>query len=356
MNQPASVAIPVNPAERSVIERDVPFIAIPCLLTRGAIARRRSGWRTSRSAPARSSGDAWRLPATDASVVTAHQSPDERQGPAAMSTRPAGIPVRSAVTRTGRDSRSCTRIGSGCRKRRSAGAAVPLPASPSRDAAVCWRASRCVDDGRGVLHRERRHRERTRAMRVEDAGGAAAILSHERGQPCHERGQLLGRGQRALEQRELQHAPGVGSTRTITPSMPGAGRMRFEVEQRQRSQHARIADGRRQLQAPHVRLARDQPQARGRGRPPPGRAARGARTPGRAGARARTTTARVLRWATRDRGAPRRSSSGTSGTSGPVSSPRASRCTPNAGLAEARRELRRGQRRQVAERPDAPSR
>ena len=39
----ASVAIPVDPAERSVIERDVPFIAIPCLLTRGAIARRRCG-------------------------------------------------------------------------------------------------------------------------------------------------------------------------------------------------------------------------------------------------------------------------------------------------------------------------
>ena len=34
---------------------------------------------------------------------TAHQSPDERQGPAAISTRPAGMPARSAVTRAGRD-------------------------------------------------------------------------------------------------------------------------------------------------------------------------------------------------------------------------------------------------------------
>ena len=76
----ASVAIPVNPAERSVIERDVPFIAIPCLLTRGAIARRRCGLAYIEGGAARSSGDAWCLPATDASVVTAHQSPDERRG------------------------------------------------------------------------------------------------------------------------------------------------------------------------------------------------------------------------------------------------------------------------------------
>ena len=113
------------------------------------------------------------------------------------------------------------------------------------------------------LHRKGRHRERAGAMRVEHARGAAAILSHERGQPCHERGQLLGRGQRTLEQRELQHAPGRRLDAHRDPVDPGTGWMRFEIEQRQRSQHAGIANGRRQLQAPHVRLARDQPQGGG---------------------------------------------------------------------------------------------
>ena len=53
---------------------------------------------------------------------------------------------------------------------------------------------------------------------------------------------------------------GVGSTATTTRSMAACGRMRLEIEQRERAQRARVAHRRRQLQRPLVRGLRHEVQ------------------------------------------------------------------------------------------------
>ena len=55
-----------------------------------------------------------------------------------------------------------------------------------------------------MISLERRHRERARAIRIDDDGRAEAVLPHQRAQPREKRGELLGRWMRAREQRVLQ--------------------------------------------------------------------------------------------------------------------------------------------------------
>ncbi len=149
--------------------------------------------------------------------------------------------------------------------------------------------------------------------------------------------------------------PGVGSTATTTRSMAAAGRMRFEIEQRQRAQRPRVAHRRRQLQRPLVH-ARASTRCR--------------RTCSTAAPRSRRSrcadSGSSSRPSTNDSGsspsighsrssACSKRSSGTAGTSGRASSPRASRCHSTPALPEPRRHVVRRQRRQVAQRAQAPA-
>ena len=108
------------------------------------------------------------------------------------------------------------------------------------------------------------------------------------------------------------------------------GRMRFEIEQRQRAQRARVAHRRRQLQRPLVH-GRASPGAAARAaRRRRDRAARGAPRAAPAAGRARTTAARAPRSATRDRAPARSAPPAPPARSGRGSSPRASRCHAHA--------------------------
>ena len=133
-------------------------------------------------------------------------------------------------------------------------------------------------------------------------------------------------------------------------------RMRFEIEQRERAQHPRIAHGRRQLHRAlvHVRASRASSLDMQR-HDAAIVAVRDARTTARTTARARTTTARARRSATRDRATPRT----LSGDYGRHQRPRVLAARPalpsQAILPEPGGQIGGRQRGQIAERAEAPA-
>ena len=99
------------------------------------------------------------------------------------------------------------------------------------------------------------HLEHTRLPRIDGDRGTAAVFAHQRREPRHQRRELLGRRQRPCQQRELDDSAGRridGDDHAIDGRRR---RMRFEIEQRQRPQRARVAHRRRQLQRSLVHLA-----------------------------------------------------------------------------------------------------
>lgn len=113
--------------------------------------------------------------------------------------------------------------------------------------------------GRSV---ERPHPDGAASMRVERDRAADAPVTHHRTQPRGQRGDRLGPRMRAGQQRRLDDAAGQRLERHCQHVDGGRRRMRFEIEDDQRPQHARIAHRHRQAEAPHVELAGHQPERR----------------------------------------------------------------------------------------------
>ena len=251
-----------------------------------------------------------------------HQPPDVRHGRRPARTRPPGMPRRSIATCTGRPRfdadahgdrrteaarataggelrwagrrRRC-RIGTVRDLRRACGTA------PSRSASGRWVSSSTGDP--------------QRASPTSAPSRAVSVAS------------VSGDGIARSSSENWMMRPGAGSTSMVTMSTAADGGMRFEIEQQQRAQHARIAHRRRQLQ--HARVRGPIGRAADRGGSPRRRDRRARAPPpaARAAARTRTTAARASRSAIRARIDSMNRGTPGSGTSGRGSRPRASRCS-----------------------------
>ena len=107
---------------------------------------------------------------------------------------------------------------------------------------------------------EFRHRKSAGTIGVDQRGRTDAIAAHERARaaPCSVASLSVGNAR--ANNPNCSTRPSVTSTRTVTRSIAAGRRVRFEIEQRERAQHARVAHGRRQLDHPLVQIARDQRQ------------------------------------------------------------------------------------------------
>ena len=110
----------------------------------------------------------------------------------------------------------------------------------------------------GVIGGKRLHREGPGPVGVDRRRRADAVVAHQRIEPREQRRNLLGRRIRPREERMLQHAPRCGIDDNPHAIDRGGRRMRFEIEQRERTERADITHGRRQLQAARPGLASDQ--------------------------------------------------------------------------------------------------
>ena len=149
--------------------------------------------------------------------------------------------------------------------------------------------------------------------------------------------------------------PGVGSMTMVTRSIGGGRRMRFEIEQRERPQRPHVAHRRRQLQPPRVHVSRVTSRSTTCSTAAP-----------RSRRSRRVDSGSSSRVSTNDSGSSpsighsssiddSNRSSASVGTSGRTSSPRAIACHTSAGAPEPRDQIGGGQRRQLAERLQAPT-
>ena len=185
---------------------------------------------------------------------------DVRHGPAHVSTAPPAKPRRSVETRSGRRARSMsTRAGTGCRQRRRTDTGTESGLGERGSGLeIGIRARGSGIRTYGMLDRKRRHRKRTRTMRVHERRRADTVLAHERAQAREQGGQLFGRGMRTRKQRVLQNRPRCRLDDDGDPVDGGRRRMRSRIEQRQRAQRADIAQRRRQFEPARMHLARDE--------------------------------------------------------------------------------------------------
>ena len=198
-------------------------------------------------------------------IRVSHHSPDVRQGPAHESMAPPLKPRshdRDArwlallhVDTDGDRMAEAAKCGTSDRARDSglgSGFGIGVR-DPGSERSKLNPGPRVPDPG---SRHEWLHRKRPGLPRVDHCRRSAARLSHERMETCHERGDLFRRGQRTRQQRELHDA----SRRRIHGHRHaidgGSGRIRFQIEQCQRAQRARVANRHRQLQRTLVHLAR----------------------------------------------------------------------------------------------------
>ena len=100
------------------------------------------------------------------------------------------------------------------------------------------------------------------------AGAPTRDLAHERAQPRDERRQTSsGDGSVASSSDPCTMRPGMTSSSSSTTSIAAGGRMRFEIEQDERAQHARVAHRRRQIER-RARASRASPAAAASSRRP----------------------------------------------------------------------------------------
>jgi hypothetical protein len=130
---------------------------------------------------------------------------------------------------------------------------------PSRKTVVAIAAIAAAFSGI-VFDGERRHREGAGPIRIDGGRGAEAVLAHQRAEAREERRELFGRRLRARVERVLHHP----ARRRIDDDRHAIdrrlGRMRLEIEQRERPQRAHIPQRRRQLQPARRGLLGDEAQ------------------------------------------------------------------------------------------------
>ena len=195
---------------------------------------------------------------------------------------------------------------------------------------------------RALIRRKRLHRKRPGLPGIDGDRRAAAALAHQRREPRHQRRELLRRRQRTREQRKLEDARRRRIDGHDDAIDGGGGRMRLEIQQRQRAQRARVASWAPAAAASARAPSRVHRDAAARAAPRRrGRAARDAPTADPSAGRARTTAAPAPRSATRDRAPARSAPRARAGSSGRGSSPRASRCHRDALPARAARRRHR---------------